>query len=96
MLDNKVDFSNFTVSVRNKELFFPSIPLSKGSFSDTGYRFRKNVFSRKDNWIFENEVQETFYDFLIFNSDSMNIDPKSNILAKMYFRIETDKIEHFR
>lgn len=93
VIDTKVDYSNFAVSVRNKEKFLPSIPLSKGSYSDTGYRFRKNIFNRNDDWVHGyNEIQDTFYDFNVFNSDTLNIGPKSNILAEMYFRIETDQI----
>ena len=55
ILDSKMNFNNFTMSIRQSELFMPSIPLSKGSFSDTGYRFRKNIFNHRDDWGFAPE-----------------------------------------
>ena len=48
----------------------PTIPMSAGTFTDSGYRFRKNSFDRNDHWIpYTSEGSHTFYDIIPFNSD---------------------------
>ena len=37
-------------AMRQTEKWLPTIPMTKGKFSDTGYRFRKNQFHRNDKW----------------------------------------------
>ena len=63
VINKKVDLNNFDDYEREYEIFFPSIPLSKGLFSDTGYRYRKNIFQGLDNWApFVNGYSKVFYD----------------------------------
>ena len=46
------DFGSFGDSpVSEAESWLSSIPLKPGLYSDTGYRFVKNVFERQDSWI---------------------------------------------
>ena len=52
----------------------PIVELSPGHFSDTGYRFRKNTFYRKDEWYPLKETENQFYDLTIFNSDIFKVD----------------------
>ena len=69
----------------------PSIPLATGKFSDTGYRFRKNIFNRNDEWApFSNESEEEFYDILQYNSDTFDVGPEYPKIAEMYFRLNAD------
>ena len=66
-----------------------------GSFSDTGYRFRKNEFNRAENWYpFGGLVKERFFDITIYNSDTFNVGSHNNIVAEMYFRLEIDQVTH--
>jgi len=68
-----------------------------GSFSDTGYRLRKNKFYRDDEWYpFGPNKIESFYDTTFFNSDTFLVDENDTTIAEMYFRIETNEIAHSR
>ena len=63
VINKKIDLNNFDDYERENEIFFSSIPLSKGHFSDTGYRFRKNIFEGLDNWVpFVKGYTKVFYD----------------------------------
>ena len=68
--------------------------MSAGLFSDTGYRLRKNVFSRYDDWVpFIKLVINEFYDLLLYNSDTMVLPPSlknKKEIADMYFRLEVE------
>ena len=77
------------------------IPLHKGIFSDTGYRFRRNTFERYDDWVpWSKTVENEFYDLKFFNSDTMQLGPgladAKKEIAEMYFRLEVDEVEHIR
>ena len=78
----------------------PFISMTAGLFSDTGYRFRKNVFERYDTWVpWSKEVTNVFYDLTLFNSDTMVLPPalkNKKEIAEMYFRLEVEEIEHVR
>jgi len=51
IIDNKIDFNSFEeFAIRQTEKWMPMIDISPGHFSDTGYRFRKNIFLRDDEW----------------------------------------------
>ena len=83
--------------LRQHEVFFPSIPLGGQKFSDTGYRLRRNVFVRDDNWIpFTTKEKTTFYDSLVFNSDTFDVPKEHNLIAELYFRVFNDEKEHTR
>ena len=79
-------------------MWFESIPLGKGYFSDTGYRLRKNSFDHKDYyWPFAETLTKEFFEYKKFNSDIFyNSETSSSKIASMYFRIQTDKINHSR
>jgi len=48
--------------------------MKAGFFSDTGYRFRKNIFHRDDFWYpFAWDAYNYFYDIKFFNSDTFNV-----------------------
>jgi len=73
------------------------IPMKSGSFSDTGYRFRKNSYYRDDYWYpFGDESYNDFYDIAFFNSDTYVSDPNALTIAEMFFRIETNELHHTR
>ena len=47
LLNSKIDFYEFgETAVRFNEVFIPGVPMTH--YSDTGYRFRYNVFDRQD------------------------------------------------
>jgi len=46
--------------------------MTPGSFSDTGYRFRRNIFERYDDWVpWSKIIINEFYDCTFYNSDTM-------------------------
>ena len=71
--------------------------MSSGKYSDNGYRFRKNSISLVDHWIpFYPPSKESFYDVKHYNTDTLNVDPRSEVIAELYFRLDADMIEHSR
>ena len=59
----------------NQLNFMGSFALTPGKFYDIGARFRKNVYERKDSWLFETEEESEFYDLRKTYSDEFNIKP---------------------
>jgi hypothetical protein len=52
IINQKIDFTTFDdYAVRYNERHVPSVPLVYPSYSDTGYRFRFNLFERADGYI---------------------------------------------
>ena len=98
IINNKIDINNFSNYIRQSELMFDSIPLGKGYFSDSGYRMRKNVFTRQDNyWPMAGRPTNEFYDYVKYNSETMYDNYKTlDTIGLFYFRISTDKIDHER
>ena len=48
------------------------IPMGGGKSSDTGFRFRSNVWNRDDSYIpFAPAGVDHFYDIILYNSDTM-------------------------
>ena len=98
VLDNRIDFTQMDeYAVRQTEIALPNAPMKYGYYSDTGYRFRKNTFNRNDEWYpFGGEWQETFYDMTIYNSDTYMVNEDHNLIAEMYFRLDTNEVQHQR
>ena len=52
VINDKIDYHAYKNQViRQTEQMLPSIPLKAGSFSDSGYRLRKNLIRLDDNWL---------------------------------------------
>ena len=67
----------------------PSIPMAPGQYTDSGYRFRKNTFERKDFWIpYIDEGKHVFYDVMLFNSDTVSVASDYMRIADMYYRLD--------
>ena len=45
ILNNKADFNINASPTRNIEAYLPTIPIDLETFSDVGFRFKRNVFS---------------------------------------------------
>ena len=55
-------------TIRQNELYSRTLNIDYGTYSDVGYRFRTNKFTRKDSVIpMEPFVDEFFYDFKFYN-----------------------------
>ena len=67
-------------------------------YTDAGYRFRMNQFNAADNWFpFIPASIHTFFDYKFYNSDTYDTGTtQGHLIAEMYFRIDTDKMEHSR
>jgi hypothetical protein len=51
IINQKIDFTTFgDYAVRYNELYVPTVPLAYPFYSDTGYRFRFNLFERDDSY----------------------------------------------
>ena len=75
----------------------PAVSLRPGLFSDTGYRFRKNIFERIDNWVPGfSEIKNKFYDIRLYNSDQIVVGKNYMKVLDAYFRIDIDEILHQR
>jgi hypothetical protein len=93
IINQKIDFTTFAeYAVRYNEMFVPGVPLAYPSYSDTGYRFRFNLFERLDGYILPTDIDNIFFDYFEFNTDTFNSAPKGseNLIAEMYFRLEVD------
>ena len=84
------DFDSFNeFPIRESEIWLPSIPLRSGLYTDTGYRFVKNIFEKQDQWIpFFPNTKIEFYDLNLFNHDTFEVKEEINEIAKLYFRID--------
>jgi len=82
---------------RENEIWLPSVPMSAGFYSDTGYRFRENIFLMHDSWVPGVSSEQThFYEVTTFNSDPLKVHTDHKVVAKMFFRIDVDKVIHTR
>jgi hypothetical protein len=93
IINQKIDFTTFDdYAVRYNELFVPSIPMAYPSYSDTGYRFRYNLFERIDGYIIPKDDDDIFYDYFEYNTDTFQSAPVGSeaLIAEMYFRLEVD------
>jgi hypothetical protein len=93
IINQKIDFTTFEKSaVRYNELFVPSVPLMYPRYSDTGYRFRFNVFERVDGYVIPNDSKNVFYDYFEYNTDTFKSAPagSEDLIVEMYFRMEVD------
>jgi len=71
--------------------------MKRGLFTDSGYRFRKNEFTRRDKWYpFGTNIKQRFSDFTFYNSDTFDVGTDNIRIAEMYFRLETDQVTHNR
>ena len=62
--------------IENSEKWFTSIKLKKGEFTDTGYRFTFNNYTRLDNDSFNpfnKYTFKTFYQLNLFNHDTFDM-----------------------
>lgn len=97
VLNQKIDFTDRDeFAVRLNEVFIPSVHLASGLFSDTGYRFRYNIFERYDNWWSSTVIVNIFYDYMFYNSDTFVVPESKTEIAEMYFRLEVDQMSHSR
>ena len=83
------------------EIQFPTVPLEKGKFSDTGYRYRFNqVYIKESINPFQDYGEMNFYDIKQYNTDTFNLNEEhakqTKDIAKMYFRIDTEQIVNNR
>jgi hypothetical protein len=71
IINQKIDFTTFDdYAVRFNELHVPSVPLVYPSYSDTGYRFRFNLFERSDGYILPYDLDNIFFDYFEYNTDT--------------------------
>ena len=98
VLNVKSDLSNFGGnSLRENEVWLGSTSMKAGLFTDNGYRFRENVFEKTDNYIpFLGKHLESFYDIVFFSNDQLSVGDDFMTIAKIYFRIDINMIEHER
>ena len=57
-------------------MFVPAVPMEAGSYSDTGYRFRYNIFERQDGYFIPIFIDNIFFDYFEFSTDTYKTSPK--------------------
>ena len=73
----------------------PSVKLQQGIFTDGGYRYRENVFTKSDNYFSSFiSTKQKFYDTLHFNTDEFKVSEDYTPLAKINFRLQPDMLTH--
>jgi hypothetical protein len=72
------------------------VTLSSGKFTDAGYRYRLNTFIRTDKWWVSKEIEQPYYDYVFYNSDTFEVSKNETAIAEMYFRIDVDQMVHHR
>ena len=70
--------------------------MKAGMFSDTGHRYRYNIFHRVDNWYSKQVKLNPFFDYIFFNSDTYEVAKDKVEIAEVYFRLMTDQVTHDR
>jgi hypothetical protein len=68
-----------------------------GEFTDAGYRFRSNTYTRIDKWWWPLEAESSFFDLVPFNHYPFSLTPeeiKDSVIAELYFRLDTNLMEH--
>jgi len=71
--------------------------LRSGSFTDLGFRFRKNYFQRFDEWQpLVESVTDYFFDYTFYSNDKIAVDLDHTAIAEYYFRIDVNEIRHTR
>ena len=91
IINQKIDFNERGANaVRFNEVFVPTIDMRAGKFSDTGHRFRYNIFHRIDHWWWKGEKTNPFLDYIFYNSDTWEVPKDKTEIAEVYFRLDTD------
>jgi len=98
VLNDKMDFSKWEGDhIRQNEIWLPTIPMTPGKFTDSGYRFRENRFNNAFNVLPGGPVsRDKFYDVFFFSSDTLSVGLDHPVVAEMYFRVSVDEIIHSR
>lgn len=96
-MNEKIDFNDRDEkAVRLGEQFVPSIPIKSGTFTDAGHRYRYNKFLRTDYWYSGKKINDPFYDYVFYNSDTYEVEEDKTVLAELYFRLDSNQINHRR
>jgi len=69
--------------------------LEAGKYTDTGFRYRKNVVNTSDNFGYAGESSR-FYDVQGLNNDIFNVVQDFETIARVYIRLDTAQIKHER
>lgn len=79
VLNQKIDFTTFDkYAVRYNEVFIPTVDLAYPNYSDTGYRFRYNIFDRADGYFYPIDLENVFFDYFEYNTDTFQSAPKGS------------------
>ena len=98
VLNKAPNFGSFDTAFKEVEMFQQSVKLGPNVFTDTGYRFRINRYTRQDVWYFPSTVTDTFTDLTKFNHDEYNILPTvyKKMIGQLWFRLESNLLTHTR
>ena len=88
------------------EKYLKSIPLNRNTITDTGWRYRRNIFYKKDSYWGIGEQKSIFYDYKFFNFDvydktyynytQQRYAKVRHTLIKAFFRLSADLVVHKR
>ena len=86
LINNKIDVSTGEPQLHQYEDWLPTIPLGPNTFTDTGYRYRKNFYSQSGTYM------EYFEYTRVFNHDEFVQEDTSEgaLIGEFYFRWEDE------
>ena len=84
IINQKIDFNERgPKAVRFNEIFVQTIDMRAGKFSDTGHRFRYNIFNRIDHWVTKYQTKDPFFDYIFYNSDTWEVPKNKTEIAEV-------------
>jgi hypothetical protein len=98
IINQKIEFGNMEgYAVRNNEVYIPTVSLGY-QYSDTGYRFRYNKFTKTDGYLIPKDGEDVFFDYFEYSRDSYDTAPDGyeNMIYGGYYRLQVDQIIHTR
>ena len=55
------------------EIWIPSIPLGENKYTDSGYRYRKNIIEASNSWYTTDDERYELYDLHFYNQDTFEV-----------------------
>lgn len=89
LINNKIDVSKGEPKLHQYEEWLPTIPMYK-TFTDTGYRYRKNLYSQSGTYMETFEYTRTFNHDVFVQKDTA----PGALIGEFYFRWDDEQVIH--
>ena len=78
-IGNSPNFVSFDKHIHHEKKMVATFPMTTGKTRFLYNKFRKNVYERKDNWLWASEEEDSFYDFQPLSDYHIDVPPKTFI-----------------